>query len=123
MKSICFRTAIHLGYPSGFQGSVSSLGPRSSWRRSHVRIQWDSKYHERKAHFGLKEGVLHYVFEVDTGLACNCTCPDPACAKPLIARNLPSPARKRAPYFAHASQTPGCGGRGNVEALLSAPAN
>ncbi|CAG4968443.1 competence protein CoiA family protein [Novilysobacter luteus] len=66
---------------------------------------------ERKVPFGLREGVLHYVSEVDTGLACNCTCPDPACAKPLIARNLPSPTRKRAPYFAHASQTPGCGGR------------
>src|SRR3546814_4000656 len=74
---------------------------------------------DRQAHFGLQEGVLHYFSEVDTGLACKCTCPDPACAKQLIARNLPSPTRKRAPYFAHASQTPGCGGRGNVEALLS----
>lgn len=46
-----------------------------------------------------------------TGLACSCTCPDPACAKPLIAHNQRSPTRKRAPYFAHASQTPGCGER------------
>ena len=78
---------------------------------------------DRQAHFGLQEGVLHYFSEVDTGLACKCTCPDPACAKQLIARNLPSPTRKRAPYFAHASLTPGCEGRGNVEALLIAPAN
>ena len=64
-----------------------------------------------KVPFGLRDGVLHYVSDVGTGLACNCTCPDPACAKPLIARNRHSPTRKRVPYFAHASQTPGCGGR------------
>lgn len=64
-----------------------------------------------KVPFGLRDGTLHYVSEVTTGLACNCTCPDPACAKALVARNRRSPTRKRAPYFAHASKTPGCGGR------------
>lgn len=66
---------------------------------------------ELKVPFGLRNGVLHYVSEVETGLACNCLCPDPTCAKPLIARNQPSPTRKRAPYFAHSSQSSGCGGR------------
>lgn len=64
-----------------------------------------------KVPFGLREGKLHYVSEVETGLGCNCFCPDPVCAKPLIARNRPSPTRRRISYFAHASQTSGCGGR------------
>ena len=66
---------------------------------------------ELKVPFGLRNGALHYVSEVETGLACNCICPDPTCAKPLIARNQSSPTRKRAPYFAHSSQASGCGGR------------
>ena len=61
--------------------------------------------------FGLKDGQLFYVSQVETGLACGCVCPDPACAKPLVARNDPFPGRKRAPYFCHATSTPGCGGR------------
>lgn len=64
-----------------------------------------------KVPFGLKDGRLWYVNQVETGLACGCVCPDPACAKPLIARNKPSPTRKRIYHFRHASLTTGCGGR------------
>lgn len=64
-----------------------------------------------KVPFGLKEGRLHYVTDVPTGIACGCICPDPACAKPLIARNKPSPTRKRIYHFRHASLTSNCGGR------------
>ena len=64
-----------------------------------------------KVPFGLRDGVLHFVSQVETGIGCNCVCPDPACAKPLVARNRNTPTRQRAYYFAHATQTPGCGGR------------
>ena len=64
-----------------------------------------------KVPFGLKEGRLHYVTDVPTGIACGCICPDPTCAKPLIARNKPSPTRKRIYHFRHASLTSSCGGR------------
>ena len=64
-----------------------------------------------KVPFGLKDGRLHYVTDVPTGIACGCVCPDPACAKPLIARNKPSPTRKRIYHFRHATLTTGCGGR------------
>ena len=64
-----------------------------------------------KVPFGLKEGRLCYVSDVPTGIACGCICPDPACAKPLIARNKPSPTRKRIYHFRHATLTTGCGGR------------
>lgn len=64
-----------------------------------------------KVPFGLREGKLHYVSEVETGLACRCVCPDPKCGKPLIARNKPSPDRKRIYHFRHASLTSHCGGR------------
>ena len=64
-----------------------------------------------KVPFGLRDGKLHYVSVVETGLACHCVCPDPNCAKPLVARNRPSPTRQRVSYFAHASQSSGCGGR------------
>lgn len=64
-----------------------------------------------KVPFGLRGGKLRYVSEVETGLTCDCVCPDPACGQPLIARNRLTPARKRVPYFAHASKTLGCGGR------------
>jgi hypothetical protein len=64
-----------------------------------------------KVPFGLKDGRLWYVTEVPTGLACDCVCPDPACNKPLIARNNSFPGRKRIFHFRHASLTSGCGGR------------
>lgn len=64
-----------------------------------------------KIPFGLKDGRLWYVSEVPTGLECGCICPDPTCAKPLIARNHAFPGRKRIFHFRHASLTAGCGGR------------
>lgn len=64
-----------------------------------------------KVPFGLKDGRLHYVTDVPIGIACGCVCPDPECAKPLIARNKPSPTRKRIYHFRHATLTTGCGGR------------
>lgn len=64
-----------------------------------------------KIPFGLKEGRLHFVGEVDVGAACGCVCPDPACGLPLIARNKPSPERKRIFHFRHASLNAACGGR------------
>lgn len=64
-----------------------------------------------KVPFGLKDGRLFYISEVPTGIACGCVCPDPACATPLVARNKPSPSRKRIYHFRHASLTKGCGGR------------
>lgn len=64
-----------------------------------------------KVPFGLRDGQLWFVTDVPTGLACGCRCPDPACDKPLIARNQPSPTRKRAFYFAHAGDAASCGGR------------
>lgn len=66
---------------------------------------------ELKVPFGLRDGKLHYITEVETGLACGCVCPDPRCAKPLVARNRRAPDRRRAMYFAHASNPRGCGGR------------
>lgn len=66
---------------------------------------------ENKVPFGLKDGRLHFVTQVDTGLACGCFCPDPRCNQPLIARNRPSPDRKRAYHFMHAAESPGCAGR------------
>lgn len=64
-----------------------------------------------KVPFGLKDGRLHFVTQVETGLACGCTCPDPTCGKPLVARNKPSPERKRAYHFMHAGESDGCAGR------------
>ena len=86
---------------------VVSTGETEGVQLSSVNVEKT----QGKVPFGLRDGRLYYVSEVETGLACNCTCPDPACAKPLIARNRPSPTRKRVSYFAHASQTSGCGGR------------
>lgn len=61
--------------------------------------------------FGLRDGGLHFVTQVETGLACGCVCPDPNCGKPLVARNQQRPDRRRAYYFAHAGTSAGCGGR------------
>lgn len=60
--------------------------------------------------FGLRDGKLRFVTEVETGLACNCVCPDPACSKPLVARNKASVTRKRVYHFQHAASSTGCGG-------------
>lgn len=61
--------------------------------------------------FGLKDGRLWFVSDVPTGLDCGCRCPDPACDMPLIARNRPSPDRRRAYNFMHSTRTTSCGGR------------
>lgn len=61
--------------------------------------------------FGLKDGKLWFVSDVDSGLACGCRCPDPTCDQPLVARNKPSPTRKRVYHFMHAAKTTSCGGR------------
>jgi hypothetical protein len=80
-----------------------------------------------KVPFGLKDGRLWFVNDVPTGLACGCQCPDPACGRPLIARNQPIPGRQRAYYFAHAGDPVACGGRESAlhrmakEILLQAP--
>ena len=80
-----------------------------------------------KVPFGLKEGRLWFVNDVPTGLACGCRCPDPACGRPLIARNEPTPGRRRTYYFAHAGDSVACGGRESAlhrmakDILLEAP--
>ena len=59
--------------------------------------------------FGLKDGTLHFVSDVPSGLKCGCVCPE--CHQPLVARNRPSPDRQRAFHFQHASISTCVGGR------------
>lgn len=46
--------------------------------------------------FGIKEGKLKHISEVENGLECNCVCP--ACSNILIAKNL---GKIRVKHFAH----------------------
>lgn len=71
-----------------------------------------------KVPFGLKDGRLFYVSQVATGDACGCVCPDPACGRPLTARNNDFPGRVRAPYFCHKSVGPACSGRESALHLM-----
>ncbi|HVU13267.1 MAG TPA: competence protein CoiA family protein, partial [Phototrophicaceae bacterium] len=50
---------------------------------------------ELKLPFGLRDGQLFHVSEVESGLACNCFCP--ACGQPLVARK----GAKVTHHFAH----------------------
>ena len=43
-------------------------------------------------------GALRHVDDVPNGLACGCTCPDPRCGQPLVARNN---GKKLIHHFAH----------------------
>lgn len=61
--------------------------------------------------FGLREGRLHFVSDVETGLACGCVCPDPRCGQALIAKNRASPDRQRGYYFTHIGTAACCSGR------------
>ena len=57
--------------------------------------------------FGLKEERLWSADEVDRGTACNCVCPDPECAAPLLARQ----GDARVWHFSHPSNRDGgCSG-------------
>lgn len=58
--------------------------------------------------FGLKDGRLYYVTDVPLGKQCECICPD--CNEPLIAKNNPSPTRKRTFHFQHRSSNSCAGG-------------
>lgn len=51
--------------------------------------------------YGLHEGKLVHVSQVENGLGCNCVCPN--CKHPLIAKN--NPHNKKAAHFAHSSGT------------------
>lgn len=53
--------------------------------------------------FGLMDGSLFYVEHVNYGKNCNCVCPE--CGESLIAKNNPSPDRKRAFHFQHLKQS------------------
>lgn len=59
--------------------------------------------------FGLKGGTLHFVSDVTSGLKCGCVCPQ--CHQPLVARNKPSPDRRRVFHFQHARTSTCAGGR------------
>jgi hypothetical protein len=59
--------------------------------------------------FGLKDGALHFVSDVPSGSRCGCICPQ--CRAPLVARNRPSPDRRRVFHFQHASTSACVGGR------------
>lgn len=52
--------------------------------------------HNKNLYFGIKDGKLKHISEVENGLNCNCVCP--ACEKKLIARNL---GEVRVSHFAH----------------------
>jgi hypothetical protein len=54
---------------------------------------------ERLLTYGLLGNELVHIQEVNTGLACNCTCPN--CYHPLVAKN--STGNKKMPHFAHYS--------------------
>lgn len=58
--------------------------------------------------FGLRDGRLYYVTDVPFGKLCDCVCPD--CNEPLIAKNNPSPTRKRAFHFQHRARNNCTGG-------------
>lgn len=49
--------------------------------------------------FGLKDGKLLHIDDVETGIACGCVCPH--CASPLVARNRDFEGRVRRAHFAH----------------------
>jgi predicted Zn-ribbon and HTH transcriptional regulator len=51
--------------------------------------------------FGLQDGQVKYISEVERGSACNCVCPSPSCRAPLVAKKGP----KNIHHFAHASGT------------------
>ena len=59
--------------------------------------------------FGLKDGTLHFVSDVPSGLKCGCICPE--CHQPLVACNKSSPDRQSAFHFQHASTSTCSGGR------------
>jgi Competence protein CoiA-like family len=50
-----------------------------------------------KSPFGLREGELVHISEVESGLSCDCVCPSPSCGSKLIARK----GKVRSPHFAH----------------------
>jgi len=50
-----------------------------------------------KSPFGLREGELVHISEVERGLSCDCVCPSPSCGSKLIARK----GKVRSPHFAH----------------------
>ncbi|MFC0775275.1 hypothetical protein [Terrimonas alba] len=50
--------------------------------------------------YGLKEGQLVHIDEVENGLSCGCICPD--CETPLVAYN--NPKNKKANHFQHKSK-------------------
>ena len=43
---------------------------------------------------------MTHITDVNNGSACNCTCPNPLCQQPLIAKN--NPLNDKSPHFAHA---------------------
>jgi hypothetical protein len=69
--------------------------------------------------FGLRDGRLWYVHDVEPGIACRCVCPDPACGLPLVAKNIPSEGRRRAYHFVHATEPSGCTGRETALHLMA----
>lgn len=50
--------------------------------------------------FGLRDGILVHIDEVENGLLCGCICPD--CETPLVAYN--NPKNKKANHFQHKSK-------------------
>jgi hypothetical protein len=56
-----------------------------------------------KLPFALRDGVLVHISEVESGLKCNCICPD--CKSPLVARKKEG---KVTPHFAHHNGNPDC---------------
>ena len=66
-------------------------------RRDQDQEKGNRKQHPLRLSYGLREGRLQHVSEVQRGLACGCTCP--ACGDHLIARKGPI----REHHFAHAA--------------------
>jgi competence CoiA-like predicted nuclease len=50
--------------------------------------------------WGYKDGKMHFIEDIENGLACDCVCP--YCSQPLIARNN---GQIRSHSFAHVSGT------------------
>jgi hypothetical protein len=59
-------------------------------------IHYNSDFFE----YGLKDGILVHVDQVENGLLCACICP--SCEKPLVAYN--NPKNKKARHFQHKSK-------------------